>query len=43
MGTAVPKSLIELVCMIEHSPDIESQMKTKNTNIVSEYDPEMPL
>ena len=43
MGTSVPQLHIELVSMIEHSPDIESQIKTETTNIVSEYALEMPL
>ena len=31
METSVPQSLIELVSMIEHSPDIETIIETKTT------------
>ena len=31
METSVPQSLIELVSMIEHSPDIETQIETETT------------
>ena len=31
METSVPQSLIELVSMIEHSPDIEAQVETETT------------